>query len=212
MRASAAKSTNPKTKPSKKSDTAGAGIELQELIKRAQAGDNEAFEQLLGQFYNPVFGLLCKWTGNWQDAEDLTQDTFLKVYKYLKSFHSGENFKSWIYKIAVNLASDHHAASRRRPQMEELDETVQQHISMSTEAGERVRQQQMIRQIYRVLPELTARERSVFVLKAMESMENHEIARVLGITETTVRRFYGLARRKILHEVEQKKPEGGSTK
>ena len=155
--------------------------------------------------------MLCKWTGHWQDAEDLTQDTFLKAYKYIKSFHEGQSFKSWIYKIALNLANDHYAASRRAPMMQELDKAIEEQVFTNPDAGDQVRHQQMLREVYRILPELTMRERSVFVLKAMESMENDEIARVLGISETTVRRFYSLARQRILRGLEQKRRGGGST-
>jgi RNA polymerase sigma-70 factor (ECF subfamily) len=121
-----------------------------------------------------------------------------------------ESFKTWIYKIAMNLANDHYAESQRAVAVE-LDESFQEQIQSPSDAAEKVGQRQLLQQIYRVIPQLTARERSVLVLKAMEGLENDEIARVLGVTQTTVRRFYGLARRKILRLLEQQKSAEGST-
>lgn len=68
--------------------------ELRSLILRAREGDSLAFEQLLENFHASIFSLLCKWTGNWHDAEDLTQETFIRAFKYLKTFRIDENFKT----------------------------------------------------------------------------------------------------------------------
>jgi RNA polymerase sigma-70 factor (ECF subfamily) len=173
------------------------------LIRRAQKGDHGAFEELLNAHYGSVFSLLCKWTGHWHDAEDLTQETFLKAYKYLRSFRPNEVFKNWIFRIALNLAHEHHSAGKRRARsVEELDEKVYEQLTSGPALVEdKMRRDEMLRQVYRAIPNLTERERSVFVLKTMEGMENDEVARTLGISQTTVRRFYGLARRKILDEI-----------
>lgn len=171
------------------------------------------FEELLDRYYSPVFSLLCKWTGHWHDAEDLTQETFLKAYKYLNSYRPDQDFKNWVYRIALNIAHEHYAATRKREQIVELEETVEQHIvpAPGADAEARASRQQQLRRIYAILPELTVRERSVFVLKTLEGMGNDEIAQILGITETTVRRFFGLARGKIVDKLEQKEQNRGNT-
>ena len=132
-----------------------------------------------------------------------------------------QSFRSWICRIALNLAHEHYSASKRRAQvMEPMDETVcEQMVALEpAQAEENIRRQQMLKQVYKALPQLTPRERSVFVLKTIEGMENDEVSRLLGISETTVRRFYGLARRKILETIqleglsfEQKEQKEGIT-
>lgn len=163
-----------------------------------------AFEQILQNFHPSIFSLLCKWTGNWHDAEDLTQETFLRAFKYLKTFRIEENFKTWLYKIALNLVHDHYKHQRGSPVTESLDDVLEQNLDWGPSATEKVFRSQLLKIVYGILPGLTCRERSVFVLKTMEGLENDEVSRILQISQTTVRRFYGLARRKILEAVEQK--------
>lgn len=88
--------------------------------------------------------------------------------------------------------------------MVSLDEILEQNLEWSASAPDKIFQSQLLKIVYGILPSLTPRERSVFVLKTMEGLENEEITRVLQISPTTVRRFYGLARRKIIEAVEQK--------
>jgi RNA polymerase sigma-70 factor, ECF subfamily len=185
--------------------------ELRSVILRAQDGDLVAFEELLSNFHNDVFALLCKWTGNWHDAEDLTQETFIKVFRYLKSFRIEENFRSWLYRIALRLAHDHYNKTRKLPRHESLDSVIFQNLQLHSRnpSEEELQQKQTLKAIYNVLPTLSFRERSVFVLKAMQGMENQEISRILGISQTTVRRFFGLARQKILKRLEQKDNSAG---
>jgi RNA polymerase sigma-70 factor (ECF subfamily) len=173
--------------------------DLTPVIRRAQKGDRAAFDQIVEQHYAGVFALLCKWTGNWHDAEDLTQEAFLRAYKYLNSFRPGENFRSWLYRIALNQAHDFHHDRRQARQTESLENTLEEHLRFDASTVQDLERKQALETIYRLLPQFTPRERSVFVLKTMEGMENDEIARVLGISQTTVRRFYGLARKKILN-------------
>lgn len=172
--------------------------DLTPVIHRAQEGDRAAFDELVGLYYAGVFALLCKWTGNWHDAEDLTQEAFLRAYKYLNSFRPGENFRSWLYRIALNQAHDFHHDHRQARQNESLEDTLEKHLRYDASTVQDLERKQALETIYRLLPEFTPRERSVFVLKTIEGMENDEIARVLGVSQTTVRRFYGLARKKIL--------------
>lgn len=176
--------------------------DLSRLIQRAQKGDPAAFEQIVGEYYSGVFALLCKWSGNWHDAEDITQETFLRAYKYLNSFRIGENFKSWLYRIALNEAHDFRN-DRRAKQTSSLDEVLEEHLRFDATTEETTQRKQTLETIYRMLPEFSPRERSVFILKTMEGLENDEIARILGISQTTVRRFYGLVRQRILAKLKR---------
>jgi RNA polymerase sigma-70 factor, ECF subfamily len=180
--------------------------ELSQNISDAKAGQAEAFERLMAQFYPPVFGLLCKWTGNWHDAEDLAQETFLKAYKYLARFRSGENFRAWLFQIAINLAHDLHRDRKTAFLTSPIDDAVLEAIDPEPAPEETLHRKQILQIIHQMLPEFSPRERSVFVLKTMEGLENDEIARLLGISSTTVRRFYGIVRQKIMRALEEQKP------
>jgi RNA polymerase sigma-70 factor (ECF subfamily) len=72
------------------------------LVRACQRGDIEAFEQIFRVYRNPVFRLAYKFTGNRDDAEDLTQEIFLKVFENIGSFRYESSFATWLYRIAVN--------------------------------------------------------------------------------------------------------------
>lgn len=78
----------------------------QAIIKRAQKGDAYAFEQILFRYEKKIFNYSYRLLGTRHDAEDATQETFVKAYKKITSFHSDQQFSPWIYKIATNTAYD----------------------------------------------------------------------------------------------------------
>lgn len=133
--------------------------ELRSLILRAREGDSLAFEHLRENFHASIFSLLCKWTGNWHDAEDLTQETFIRAFKYLKTFRIDENFKTWLYRIVLNLAHDHYKHQRCPSEMMSLDEVLEQNLEWSASAPDKIFQSQLLKIVYGILSSLTPRER-----------------------------------------------------
>src|SRR5262249_59624367 len=130
----------------------------------------------------------------------------LKAYKYLGRFRTGESFRAWLFQIAINLAHDLHRDRKVAFLISPIDETVLEAIDPEPAAEETLHRKQILQMIHQMLPEFSPRERSVFVLKTMEGLENDEIAVILGISSTTVRRFYGIVRQKILRALEEQKP------
>ena len=90
------------------------------LAARAAAGDDSAFEAIVGRYQARVFRLACRLTSD-TDAPDVFQETFLQVYRHLPSFRGESQFGTWLYRIATNAALMHRRASARRP-AESLDE------------------------------------------------------------------------------------------
>ncbi len=78
-----------------------------ELVKKAAAGDGQAFEHLVTMYEKKVYSLAYKTLGSEQDALDVSQDVFLKVYKYLSGFKQESSFSTWIYSITINSCRDH---------------------------------------------------------------------------------------------------------
>ncbi len=87
------------------------------IIEAAKGGDMAAFEALLYAYEKRIFNYILRIIQHKEDAEDLTQETFVKVYKHLHSFDSSKNFKTWLYTIATNTVYDH---LRRRRRAREL--------------------------------------------------------------------------------------------
>ena len=91
--------------------------EFQEIILAAKNGDMQAFEKILTLYEKRIFGHLIRITGQREDAEGLTQITFLKLYKYLKSINIEKNFNAWLYKIATNTAYDWLRKKKSHPEL-----------------------------------------------------------------------------------------------
>jgi len=94
-------------------------------MERLMAGHDAALNDLMERHATPVFHFLCRMTGNEDDADDLAQETFVRVFKARESFRTSEKFSTWIYTIAANLARNHFRWRSRHP-----------NVSLETEAGE----------------------------------------------------------------------------
>ena len=84
-------------------------------MEKLQAGHDAALNDLMARHATPVFHFLCRMTGNEEDANDLAQETFVRVFKSCKSFRSGEKFTTWLFTIAANLARNHFRWRSRHP-------------------------------------------------------------------------------------------------
>jgi RNA polymerase sigma-70 factor (ECF subfamily) len=155
-------------------------------VGRARDGDADAFRALVERHSRSVFRLVYRMTGNEQDAEDLVQETFIKVFRNLEGFEERAHFGSWLYRIAVNCFLDW---KRRRRPFEELDEKIEPRIQPGAAgfAGHRVNPDQMLlhlevrQQVEQGLDELSPKERSAFILRHFEGMSIAEIGRILDL-------------------------------
>lgn len=84
-------------------------------MEQLQAGQEAALNNLMARHATPVFHFLCRLTGNEEDANDLAQETFVRVFKSCQSFRSGEKFSTWLFTIAANLARNHFRWRSRHP-------------------------------------------------------------------------------------------------
>src|ERR1700733_9299005 len=84
-------------------------------MEKLQAGHAAALNDLMARHATPVFHFLCRMTGNEEDANDLAQETFVRVFKSCKSFHSSEKFSTWLFTIAANLSRNHFRWRSRHP-------------------------------------------------------------------------------------------------
>jgi len=83
------------------------------LVDQCKAGSRDAFSLLVERYQNRLFNYLCRLTGNAHDAEDLTQETFLKVYRSLHRFNSGQGFTTWLFTIAKRTAYNHFRSTKK---------------------------------------------------------------------------------------------------
>ena len=84
------------------------------VIRRAQRGDTEAFEMLLSAYEKPVYNLCLRMTGNAEDAADLTQEAFLKIWRGLENYKFESSFSTWVYRLTTNVSIDFLRGRKRR--------------------------------------------------------------------------------------------------
>ena len=165
----------------------------QVLVERARNGEMGAFRELVERYKKKIYYLSLDLTGNHHDAEDLSQEVFIKAYRSLENFRGDAKFNSWLYRITVNTC----ISQRRKKSVsamtlqEDFDsENTSQHLSqdISIHNPERSAEAGLMQQhIDFALQQLTPRERSIFVLRHYNDLPLKEIAQILKITEGTVK-------------------------
>ena len=170
--------------------------DLTDLIRAAAGGDRRAFEDLVLRKRDRVVRTAFQITGNLEDAKDVAQGVFLRLWKVLQRFDLEKRFDTWLYRITVNAAID---CVRERGPKGALH-------ALPDDAGERLRDPaagpeerldvaQLQGAFLRLAARLAPKQRAAFVLKEIEGLETADVARVLGVTESTVRNHLLQARR-----------------
>jgi RNA polymerase sigma-70 factor (ECF subfamily) len=159
------------------------------LIEQCLAGDQSAWEQIVRQNWRKVFNVAYKFVGKHDEAEDLTQDIFLKIFKALATFDRRANFQTWIISISRNLCIDHYRSVRKERQTMARDIEMSDLQPASRERGpyaaaEHQDVRAMLRQALEALPPTL---RTAVVLRDLQELSYQEIADKLGLPEGTVK-------------------------
>jgi len=185
---------------------AQADVSELDLVRRCQAGDTEAFDELVTRYRTRVFGMIHNMVHSEQDAWDLAQDSFLKAWKSIKRFRGRSSFYTWIYRIVMNVTIDWLRKKQIKGAGTEFDDAIQlkqvDPASKTVPKTEALPYETMERDEIRVridkaIAQLSSEQRAVILMKEIEDMQYHEIAEALGCSIGTVmsRLFY--ARKKL---------------
>ncbi|NLE64834.1 MAG: sigma-70 family RNA polymerase sigma factor [Elusimicrobia bacterium] len=156
-----------------------------ETIRRATQGDPEAFAGIYRVYSRMVYGVALRMTGRPEEAEDVTQEVFVRVYRSLRWFAGRSSLKTWIYRIAINQSL---SQIRRRSRRKEA--VLAPEMDVPDPAGgtrEQVVEAETLGRLTRSLEAVDPVFRSCLILRAQEGMSYEEIARTLGIPVNTVR-------------------------
>ena len=164
------------------------------LVRACQRGDIEAFEQIFRVYRNPVFRVAYRFTGNRDDAEDLTQEIFLKVFENIGSFRYESSFATWLYRIAVNTCMNF---QRGKKPAESLGVTDDLGSSVSPEAI--CERGELQRKIEAEIASLPNPLKIAFLLVVVEGMTYREASEILGLSVDALRMRVSRARQ-ILRE------------
>ena len=173
------------------------------VIRRVQQGDTEAFEALVAAYEKNVFNVALQMTGNREDAQDLTQEAFIKAYSSLSSFRGDSRFSSWLYRIVSNVCLDFKRRQSRRPSAsltveDDEGESVQLDIADESQSPEALLERKMTREAVREgLKQLPDEQRQILLLREIQGLSYEEIGEAMGLEEGTVKSRIFRARKKL---------------
>lgn len=167
------------------------------LVERALDGDVAGFEKLVTRYQNKIMGYVGRMTnGDREEAEDITQEAFIKAYRSLDSFRGQASFSTWLYKIATNLCIDRARTRKRRPQQaysldepydKEDDKGGREIADSRFEPSKGVERDEMRTIVRQTVAEMPEKQRQVLIMCDLQGMAYENIAAVLGIPLGTVK-------------------------
>lgn len=182
--------------------------EEQNWIKKAQVGDREAFRKLVEIYQRQLFAFAYDLTGNFQDAEDLSQEVFLKMWRKLNTFRIQAKLGSWLYRIAMNTFIDRSRSKNARVHKMKDDLEDRKLAKADYRDGEpfmnpeaQVEANWMQEQVKRALDALTPKERVIFTLRHYQDLKMSDISDRLGVTTGTVKSMLFRATKKLQKEL-----------
>ena len=185
---------------------AQADVSELDLVKQCQAGNTEAFDQLVTRYRTRVFAMIYNMVHNEQDAWDLAQDSFVKAWKSIRRFRGRSSFYTWIYRIVMNVTIDWLRKKQVKGAGTEFNDAIQlREIEPASRTvpkadplpHERMERSEIRARIDNAIAQISPEHRAVILMKEIEEMQYHEIAEALGCSIGTVmsRLFY--ARKKL---------------
>ena len=173
------------------------------LIEQCLAGDQVAWEQIVRQNWRKVFNVAYKFVGKHDEAEDLTQDIFLKIFKALKTFDRRANFQTWIISISRNLCIDHYRSVRKERQTiaRDVDSSELQPATPDRGPYAQAEHQDLRVQLRQALETLPVTLRTAVVLRDLQELSYQEIADRLGLPEGTVKSRINRGRIELAHQL-----------
>ncbi len=182
----------------------------EELVLKSQQGDIHAFDELVERYHGKIYGLTYNMTSNREDAEDLTQEIFVKAYQALPRFKGNSSFYTWLYRIAVNKTINYRKKRNRKRAMslDQFDHEIKlddvyhdlaskgsplRHLSLS----------ELQKKLNEALQNLSEKHRTVVVLHDMQGIPHEEIAKMVGASVGTIRSRLFYARRQMQAELSE---------
>lgn len=162
-----------------------------QLVEQCMAGNEAAWEELVRLHTRRVYSVCYRFTGTSEEAQDLTQEVFLRVFRTLKSFRAGEgSFSVWLNRLTRNLLIDHYRRSRQNRKTESLEDQLP-HIEESTTMDARtdglLAGREASELLQGALQKLSPELRETVILRDVEELEYRDIAQVLNVPEGTVK-------------------------
>lgn len=180
-----------------------------QLVEASRAGDSAAFEELVRRKTGKVFGLCVRILSNREDAKDVAQLVFVKLWENLGKYDASYAFDTWLYRMTSNVAIDFIRSRQSREATQNSNLRLVK-TSDEPEQGREFQHREVEEVFEQVSKALSPKQKTIFVMHAMEDLQLAEIARVLGTKESTVRNHLFNARKTMQKELRRRYPEYAS--
>lgn len=173
--------------------------ELEQVIARSKQGDVRAFRQLVESHQRYAFSLAFRLVCNEDDARDIVQEAFIRVWRHIQEYAPEVKFTTWLYKIVVNLSYDRLKGERRRRRLFTLISRVSgaDHVPDTQAADTSIVNRDLADKIRAIARRLPLRQRMVFVLRDLQDLTVDEVAEILTMSRESVKTNLFYARRHI---------------
>jgi RNA polymerase sigma-70 factor (ECF subfamily) len=162
-----------------------------QLVEQCMAGNEAAWEELVRVHTRRVYSVCYRFTGTSTEAQDLTQEVFLRVFRTLKTFRAGEgSFSVWLNRLTRNLLIDHYRRTRQERATESIEERlplIEETTAVTSRADGMLAGREASELLQGALSKLSPELREAVILRDVEDMEYREIAQVLNVPEGTVK-------------------------
>ena len=182
---------------------------VETLIQRCLQGDQHAWDLIVRQYWRKVFNVAYKFVGKHDEAEDLTQDIFLKIFRSLDTFDRRANFQTWLISVSRNLCIDHYRSVRKERETIDRGVDAANLAPASTEPGPIAALEQrdrvaLLRQALSALPDTL---RTAVLLRDIQELSYQEIAEKLRLPEGTVKSRINRGRTELARQIRKLRGE-----
>jgi len=181
-------------------------LDDRQLVETIRRGDNDAFEQLVRRKTTKVYSLCYRIIGNAEDAKDISQLVFIKLWENLDKYDPHFAFDTWLYRMVTNVAIDF---LRNKQSRENAVNSNLRLVKTSSDAEQGVVvQRKEIENVFNaVATALSPKQKTIFVMREMDDLPSSEIAKILGCRESTVRNHLFNARKLMQQQLRKRYPE-----
>ncbi len=173
----------------------------QTVVRRAKAGDSGAFEELVLAYEKKIYHMSLRYTGNEQDALDVTQEVFLRLFRFFPQFQEESRFSTWLYRIAVNANLDFLRRRGGQPDMSlddaDEDSPVFEVCDLRYNPENQLERMELQRDICEGIQNLPPHMREILILRDISGLSYEEIGKVLRLEQGTVKSRLARARGKL---------------
>jgi RNA polymerase sigma-70 factor (ECF subfamily) len=177
-----------------------------QLVLKIRQGDNDAFELLVRRKTSKVYALCYRVIGNAEDAKDISQLVFIKLWENIEKYDSSFTFDTWLYRMVTNVAIDFMRNKQSRENAVNSNLRLVK-TSSDPEQGVVVQRKEIEGVFNTVASCLSPKQKTIFVMNQMDDLPSAEIAKILGCRESTVRNHLFNARKLMQQQLQKKFPE-----